>query len=316
MDLLNLAENPVPEGAVVASLVTDDGYHLRAARWPATQSPARGTVCLFPGRAEQIEKYFHVVVKLRQRGFAVAVLDWRGQGGSTRILRDPMRGHALSFADFGRDIEAFANQFVRPNCPAPYFGLGHSMGGHNLLAAAPKPGDWLERIVLTAPFLGFPPSGLSHAGVRRLARMLTWLGLGRIYAPGQLERVRAMGVFEGNALTSDIERFQVMKAIGAARPDLTISAATVGWVYAAALSIDRLAAEDFPARVPMPVLLFNAGADQVVSRLAVETMARRLRGAAYVLISGSRHEILMEREIFARQFWAAFDAFVPGSPPV
>ncbi len=30
-------------------------------------------------------------------------------------------------------------------------------------------------------------------------------------------------------------------------------------------------------------------------------------------VPGSRHEILMERDAFREQFWAAFDAFVPGS---
>ena len=43
-----------------------------------------GTVCLFQGRAECIERYFEVVNDLRRRGFAVATIDWRGQGGSDR----------------------------------------------------------------------------------------------------------------------------------------------------------------------------------------------------------------------------------------
>jgi lysophospholipase len=32
------------------------------------------------------------------------------------------------------------------------------------------------------------------------------------------------------------------------------------------------------------------------------------------VIPGARHEILMERDEFREQFWAAFDAFVPGTP--
>ncbi len=41
-----------------------------------------------------IEKYFEVVSELRERGFAVAVLDWRGQGGSARAL--PIRAKGMS----------------------------------------------------------------------------------------------------------------------------------------------------------------------------------------------------------------------------
>ena len=33
-----------------------------------------------------------------------------------------------------------------------------------------------------------------------------------------------------------------------------------------------------------------------------------------IVIPGARHEILMEREAIREQFWAAFDAFIPGSP--
>jgi lysophospholipase len=31
------------------------------------------------------------------------------------------------------------------------------------------------------------------------------------------------------------------------------------------------------------------------------------------VIPGARHEILMERDAIRAQFWAAFDAFIPGS---
>ena len=34
-----------------------------------------------------------------------------------------------------------------------------------------------------------------------------------------------------------------------------------------------------------------------------------------VTIDGARHEILQEADIYREQFWAAFDAFVPGSDP-
>jgi lysophospholipase len=56
---------------------------LRFARW-APPAGRKGTVCVFTGRSEQIEKYFETVRDLRERGFAVAMIDWRGQGHSSR----------------------------------------------------------------------------------------------------------------------------------------------------------------------------------------------------------------------------------------
>ena len=76
-----------------------DGVSLRYAYWPRPAARTRGTVCVFPGRTEKIEKYFETAEDLRGRGFAVAVLDWRGQGGSQRLLRNPMQVHGGQFSD-------------------------------------------------------------------------------------------------------------------------------------------------------------------------------------------------------------------------
>jgi len=104
MDLVSLSKNPVPSGAQTGTIAGYGGVRLRFARWEPTRGPHRGTICLFQGRTEYIEKYFEVVADLRRRGFAVATLDWRGQGGSERLLGNPRKGHVRSFADFDRDL--------------------------------------------------------------------------------------------------------------------------------------------------------------------------------------------------------------------
>ena len=71
MTLLSIPANPVPEGALAGTISTPDGATLRFARWAAPVGD-RGTVCVFTGRSEYIEKYFETVRDLRQRGYAVA----------------------------------------------------------------------------------------------------------------------------------------------------------------------------------------------------------------------------------------------------
>ncbi len=89
------------------TIKTPDGAELRFARW---QPPAgrKGTVCVFGGRGECIEKYFEVVRELRERGFAVATIDWRGQGHSSRQLRDPRKGYVRRFS--------ITKSMSRPSC--------------------------------------------------------------------------------------------------------------------------------------------------------------------------------------------------------
>jgi lysophospholipase len=87
MTLVSIPANPVPEGAVAGTFKTPDGVELRFARF-APPPGRKGTLCLFHGRAEFIEKYFEVVEDARARGFAVATFDWSGQGLSQHELRD------------------------------------------------------------------------------------------------------------------------------------------------------------------------------------------------------------------------------------
>ena len=80
-ELIGTTRNPVPNGAVAGVFNARGGIRIRYARWDTTAERRLGTVCLFHGRAEFIEKYFETITDLRRRGFAVATMDWRGQGG-------------------------------------------------------------------------------------------------------------------------------------------------------------------------------------------------------------------------------------------
>src|SRR5436305_6950354 len=91
------------------------GATLRAARFEAAPDvPARGTCVLLNGQTEFIEKYFEVIDELRQRGFCVATLDWRGQGGSDRLLPDPRKAHIDDFTQYDQDLAAFMEQVINP----------------------------------------------------------------------------------------------------------------------------------------------------------------------------------------------------------
>ena len=75
MQLEATIRNPIPSGAAVGCFLARDGTELRHAIWRPTAKPQMGTVCVFTGRAECIEKYFEVVAELRRRGFGVAMMD-------------------------------------------------------------------------------------------------------------------------------------------------------------------------------------------------------------------------------------------------
>ena len=312
MDLVSIPANPAPEGATVGMLRTPDGVGIRFARWEPPPG-RKGTLCVFPGRAEFIEKYFEVVNDARERGFAVAMIDWRGQGLSQRALGDRNKGYVRSFSDYELDLETFVKEVVLPDCPPPLFALGHSMGGTVLLRAAHRGRRWFDRMVLSAPMIALAGRAGSRSA-KLTARTLRYLGLGGAYVPGGGAMPVAARPFIGNPVTSDPVRYARTAAIVEAEPDLGLAAPTIAWVDAAFRAMAEFAEPRYPTSIRQPMLILAAGQDDLVSTTAIGDFAQRLRAGAHLVISGSRHEILMERDRFRSQFWAALDAFVPGSP--
>ena len=216
MTLVSIPANPVPEGAVTGMLKTPDGVSIRFARW-APPPGRKGTVCIFQGRTEFIEKYFEVVRELRARGFAVATIDWRGQGLSERALSDTRKGHVTNFAKYAVDLEIFMAEIVLPDCPPPLFALAHSMGASILLRAASRGRRWFDRMVLTAPMIklvNLPLPAVAPA----LVRTLRLFGLGGRYVPGGRKIGPSTLPFLNNPVTSDPVRHTRNAAIIEAAP--------------------------------------------------------------------------------------------------
>jgi lysophospholipase len=312
MKLVSIPANPVPEGAVTDMLKTPDGVSIRFARW-APPPGRKGTVCIFQGRTEFIEKYFEVVRELRARGFAVATIDWRGQGLSDRALSDRRKGHVTNFAKYEIDLETFMAEIVLPDCPPPLFALAHSMGASILMRAAARGRRWFDRMVLTAPMIK-----LTHlpmlAVVPAVVRTLRMLGLGSAYAPGGRSISPATLPFLNNPVTSDPVRHTRTAAIIEAAPALIVGGPTVAWLDSAFRVMAELSTARFAARLRQPLLIVACGHDTIVSTEAIEEFGSRLRVGSYLIIPGAKHELLMEQDAFRTQFWAAFDAYVPGTP--
>jgi lysophospholipase len=312
MPLLSIPANPAPEGAVEGTFKTPDGVSLRFARWPPPAG-RKGTVCLFQGRAEFIEKYFETVRDLRARGFAVATLDWRGQGGSERALRNPRKGYVRSFSHYQIDLETFIQEIVLPDCPPPVFALAHSMGAAILLRAAYAGHRWFDRMVLLAPMIALPGMRYMRATVT-LVRTLRLMGLGGMYVPGGNATVLQQRPFAGNLLTSDPVRYARNVAVLETEPSLATGWPTVGWADGAFRSMTEMSQPVYPSRIRQPLLMIAAGLDGIVSTPAIEEFSIRLRAGSHLIVPGARHEMLMEQDRFRGQVLAAFDAFVPGTP--
>lgn len=298
--LFPLAGVPTPAGAA-EWLDAADGARLRATLFPAVGS-ARGSVILSPGRTEPIEKYIEVAGRLTQRGCAVLVHDWRGQGLSTRALANRALGHAKGWAPFLSDHRRLLDAFD-PRLPRPWLALGHSMGGCLVLLALAEGETRFAAALLSAPMLGLRTEPVVPWLARLLARGLTRLGMGG--AP--VARGAEAAAFATNILTHDRERWERNEALFRDHPELALGLPTWGWLDFAFSATGRLAHGSGTPRIAIPVTICLAGEERLVDNVDARAVAARLPHGRFVEIPGAFHEILQETDATQAPFWDEFD---------
>ncbi len=292
-----------PPGVRLHWLLTSDGQRLRLAVWPG----ARGSVVIFPGRTEYIEKYGRTVGRLADLGLAAAVLDWRGQGLSQRSTRHSGLGHVDEFADYQRDVAAVMASPAVAALPQPRYLLGHSMGGCIGLRTLVEAGGF-RGAVFSAPMWGLQMSTAAREIATRVAQIAGRLGLGHRPTPGTGGTPAAgAAAFAANRLTTDPERFAWCAAQIAAHPELALGGPSLQWTRAAFLEMTRLGRTALP---DLPVLVLLGSDEQVVSPRTVHALTAKLPQGALVPLEGARHEILMERDAIQAQVWARIAGFV------
>lgn len=301
---------PAPPGARVARLQASDGVALRAAIWPHVRP--RGTIALFTGRTEFIEKYYSVVAELQSRGFAVATLDWRGQGASQRLGREPARGHVGDFDEFQRDVAAFETFLSEQAPPGPVIMLAHSMGGAiGMRRLVDGPGPY-KAAAFSAPMLGLNLSPLVRMVARTAARVAVMLGRGDGYSLGRGAKTVLDDPFEENVLTGDAEAYARIQEWGRREPDLLLAGPSWSWADAA---FRETAALDQASAPDLPQLFLLGDAETVVQPEAIVKRAGRTNSAELLQVPEGRHEMLFEKPGPRESVWSALDQFLAVHAP-
>jgi len=317
MQLFSTQHSKPPEGLRAGQITTADGAALRYAIARPEEGPARGTVTILPGRADYIERYYETIGELLSRRYAVAILDWRGQGLSSRLTRNRLRGHIRSFAHYDEDLRTFINDVVLPECPAPHYALASSMGGHIALRASWKH-IWFNRVLLVSPMIEIKRRHMPEWWWRLTTAAAVWLGLGKLFVPGQRKRPYRLEDFPGNSLTSDYDRFALQVEMQQEHPELSVAGPTLGWLRAAIASSERLLARAAKHEMPLwRMMAVAAGEDQLVTTEATRQYCAQTGSIACLVIPGARHDILQEADRYRLPLWAAFDSFISEeTPPV
>ena len=299
--------DPIPR-ADCFWLRAEDGLRLRAGLWRADR--ATGTVLLFAGRTEYLEKYNQVADELNAAGFDVLAIDWRGQGLSDRLLPDPRPGHIADFADYQRDVVEMVIAAQELDLPRPRHMLAHSMGG-TIGYAALLGGLPVQSAVLSAPMFGIDLRKLPEGLALALANLLIRLGRGDLPAPGAggNDNFVLSAPYLDNLLTGDGARWGRAVAENATWPEVGIGGATSAWIRAALLECRRLAALPSPE---VPALIALGTQERVVSAPAIRARLANWPGTRLLELPDCHHEPMMERDAIRDAFMQAAIAHFRG----
>jgi lysophospholipase len=302
-------DNAIPGNHTAGFFEGAGNRRIRYAIFRSDTPVARGTVVLLQGRNESIEKYAETIGELTARGLWVATFDWRGQGGSERLLKNPRRGHVRRFADYESDLAIFLDKIVLPDTRLPFFMLAHSMGALVALSQAPMLASRIDRLAVAAPFVALGGQKVGHGMIGVMAAVFTFFGFG--FLP--LMRDKGSRPFPENLLTSDARRFARNKALTDTHPELALGPPTARWLHETFKAIKRVSAREHLTQIRVPTIVLAPTQDKLVPHLAVETLARNFRAGHMIPIDGARHELLQEADHYRAQAIAAIEAFIPGS---
>jgi lysophospholipase len=289
-----------PNWLKISDWAAPDGWVMRSFQvMPDPDVRPRGSLLFQAGRADFIEKYIEACDHWRQRGWTIEGFDWRGQGGSGRLLKDHRLGHCAPYDVMVGDLGAYLEDW-HIRSPGPHVAIGHSMGGHLLLRLMAERSPPLDGAVLLSPMLGLNTGPLPENIGRLIARIFCRAGFAERSAWSE-KSGKGSGHRQRN-LTHSADRYEDEQWWRRHDPMLDIGPPTWGWLRDSWQSIAGLFRPGVLEQIRTPALLLCAETDPLVITSAVKRAAQRLPNAKIRCNAEASHELL--REVDPIRLWA------------
>lgn len=282
--------HPGPDPAAAYWVTAPDGKQIRLGAW--TPEGARGTVFIFPGRTEYIEKYGGTAAEFAARGLASIAIDWRGQGLADRMLDNRLTGHVDHFSDYQKDVAAMMRAARELNLPRPYFLTAHSMGGSIGLRAVME-GMAVQAAAFTGPMWGIHIAPHMRLPAKILSTLMPKFNQGHRLPFGTPPGPYVLNApFEDNTLTTDVEMFEMMQDQIIAHPDLQLGGPSYIWLREALAETAHLAERAAPN---LPCISFVGSNERIVDVPRIYARMETWKGGQLHVVEGGEHEVLMEK---------------------
>ena len=294
-----------PQVANTNYKATTDGIRVRTSFW-AANDPV-GTVFVFPGRADYIEKYGGLANFCLSNNLNVIAIDWRGQGLSERLLDDKNIGHIEDFKNYQNDVEVIIKEAKDASLVKPWIIFAHSMGGLIGLRTL-HDNPVFEKVVFTSPMWGIQMPPILKSGASIIMSLISLIGKMETYAPTTSPETRILNEeYEFNKLTSDIRNFKLLRQQLIQHPDLQIGGPSSAWVSAALDEIEFQIGNEPPIT---PALCFLGEKEEIIDNLAVREFCKNWDSCDLISIPDAKHDLLMEKKMILHSLFEKLEKFI------
>ncbi len=293
-----------PKGGIAHWKTCRDGVRIRVATW---KNGTKGTVLVFPGRTEFIEKYGPTIQSLVDRGYSVAAIDWRGQGLADRIAKNHQLGHVKHFHDYQMDVEAMLEVVDDAGLEKPHTLIAHSMGGNIGLRALHNGLD-VKKVIFSAPMWGIYIAPALRIPAKLISTIGPRIGLSQKFSPNtRSENYVQISDFTENKLTNDKETYDWMIRQLDAHPELGIGGPSINWLHQAFMECAKLLMMPAPEQ---DCICFLGSKEEIVHPKSLRHIMGKWPNAELIDIQGAKHEPLMDGDEILDQVWTNIDRFL------
>lgn len=285
-----------PMGWTWGSLLNADGARLRFG-WVEAAKPMRGVIVVAPSFQAPAEEYFETARDLSNSGFAVWILDRRGQGGSARWPDAERRAHLEGGWREVRDLRQFTLLVQSHNPHAQAYLIGESLGGLVGLRLLHDSPGLFAAAAFSSPGIDFQTNGVTREVLVAAVASACGSGRCREYAPTQRDwSFDAEAGGPNDPTKDDRDRALALQGLLLSHPELREDGATNGFVATLFKEAETEQARGWPESIDTPVLFGFTPKDQIARADVIQSVCHRIPRCTLVKFETSGHALFNDSD--------------------
>lgn len=308
--MLTQARFLAPSGWQWNTLTNADGARLRYG-WAQPPKRARGLIVFAPSFQAPAEQYFETFHGLLDAGFAIWVLDRRGQGGSDRWPHMGQRAYLDGGWREVRDLRQFSLVAHEHSKDLPMFLVGESLGGLFGLRLLHDDPELFAAAVFSSPAIDFKTGNIKRSRARWATFLLCRLGFERSYAFNQHDwKFDSTAGGASDPAKNDPDRALAAQALLLRDPTLREGGATNGFVRTLFEEADLEQDSRWASGIRTPVLFGVTIDDQIARPEVMLSTCHAMPQCSIARFDGAPHSLFSDADAVRARWLANLSAFL------